>query len=78
MTETYGIEELAEEQGMTGYLRQGMLLGHLWSLKVNASAVMDKDHPDLYSARKLIVRVEHPTKDTTLVYTLVTESVVEE
>ena len=75
MTKTYDIEEQAEEQGMTGYLRQGMLLGHLWSCKVEALPVMDGSN---YSTDKLIIRVAHPTKDTTLVYTLVTESVVEE
>ena len=71
------VDELAEEQGMTGYLRQGMLLGHLWGSKVEALAVMDKDNPDVYSPDRLIINVPHPTNDTTLVYTLVTESVVE-
>ena len=78
MTKTYDIEELAEEQNMTSYLRQGMLLGHLLSLNVAALPSMDEDHPDTYSRDKLIIKVAHPTKDTTLVYTLVTESVVEE
>ncbi len=78
MTKTYDIEELAEEQNMTGYLRQGMLLGHLWGSKVDALAMMSEENPDVYSPNKLIVKVPHPTKDTTLVYTLVTESVVEE
>ncbi len=72
------IDELAEEQGMTGYLRQGMLLGHLWGGKIEALAMVNEDNHDVYSPNKLIIKMPHPTRDTTLVYTLVTESVVEE
>ena len=72
---TTDIDELAEEQGMTGYLRQGMLLGHLWGSKIEALPIMDGSN---YSPDKLIIKVPHPINDTTLIYTLVTESVVEE
>ena len=77
MSEATDINELAEEQGMTGYLRQGILLGTFMSSGIDAVPVFFEDSAN-YTPDKLVIRVPHPIKDTTLAYTLVTESVVEE
>ena len=77
MTETYDIEELAEEQNMTGYLRQGILLGTFMSSGIDAVPVFFEGSTN-YTPDKLTIRVPHPIHNTTLVYTMVTESVVEE
>ena len=68
---------MAENQEMSGYLHQGILLGTLLKGGVDVLPVFVEASRN-YTPDKLTVRVAHPTKDTTLVYTIVTESVVEE
>ncbi len=75
---TDDIFALAEDQEMTGYLRQGILLGTLMKGGVDAEPVYIEGSRN-YTPNLLTIKVPHPTKDdTTLVYTIVTESVVEE
>jgi len=74
MSSTYDINN----EEMAGYLHQGMLLGHLMLESVKAEPVF-VDGTRNYTPDKLVVKIPHPTKEnTTLVYTLITESVVEE
>ena len=77
MTSKYDEDYADLDQEMTGYLHQGILLGTLMKGGTDVKPVFFKDSTN-YTPDKLIVRVAHPTKDTTLVYTIVTESVVEE
>ncbi len=75
---TDDVFQMAEDQEMTGYLRQGILLGTLMKGGTDVMPVFVEGSRN-YTPDKLTVRVPHPTKDDiTLVYTIVTESVVEE
>ncbi len=72
MSSTY--DDDTEE--MTGYLHQGMLLGHLLAQGVRAAPVMQEENPNDYTPNKLTIKIPHPTKEkVTMRYTLVTEEV---
>ncbi len=77
MSSTYDIEEMAEEQGATGYLRQGILLGTLMKHGIDAAPTFVEGTGN-YTPDTLIIKVPHPVNDTTLVYTVVTTSAEEE